>query len=304
MRVAGLDFGTNTALCLIADVTPEGVVAVEDHAQIVRLGEGLDATGQLAPGAMQRALDALDAYVARIGANGCAHVMAVGTESIRKASNGHLFVNAATAKLGTVGGRFDVIDGEREARLSWRAVRAAFPQLQGVRTVLDIGGGSTELLVGDGAEPAEVISVPIGSVRLTERCLKHDPPTAEEIQALHDTVEKALDGAPAPRGRVVGIAGTVTTLAAMAQKLTTYDADKVHGSSLDADELRVTIDHLGKTPVADRKRTPGLDPKRADVIYAGAVILERVLARAGASACLVSDRGIRWGLVYEAAGLG
>jgi exopolyphosphatase/guanosine-5'-triphosphate,3'-diphosphate pyrophosphatase len=303
MRVAGLDFGTNTALCLIADVTSEGVVAVEDHAQIVRLGEGLDASGELQPAAMKRALDALDGYVERIRALACAHVMAVGTESIRKASNGHLFVNAATAKLGTVGGRFDVIDGEREARLSWRAVRAAFPSLSGVRTVLDIGGGSTELLVGE-LEAEQVISVPIGSVRLTERCLKHDPPTGDEQRALVEVVDRALDGAPAPRGTVVGIAGTVTTLAAMAQRLVTYDADKVHGSTLDLAELRATIERLGQTPVADRKRTPGLDPKRADVIYAGAVILERVLTRAGASGCLVSDRGIRWGLVYEAAGLG
>jgi len=304
VRVAGLDFGTNTALCLIADVAPDGVTAVEDHAQIVRLGEKLDATGQLQPAAMQRALGALDGYVERIRALGCAHVLAVGTEAIRKASNGHLFVNAATAKLGTVGGRFDVIDGEREARLSWRAVRAAFPSLTGMRTVLDIGGGSTELLVGDGAQPDQVLSVPIGSVRLTERCLRHDPPTVEEQESLRSTIEHALDEAPAPRGAVVGIAGTVTTLAAMALKLDSYDAERVHGSTLDAAELRATVERLARTPVADRKRTPGLDPKRADVIYAGAVILERVLARAGASGCLVSDRGIRWGLVYEAAGLG
>jgi exopolyphosphatase/guanosine-5'-triphosphate,3'-diphosphate pyrophosphatase len=252
---------------------------------------------------MQRTLTALRGFVARIQATGCERVVGVGTEAIRKADYGAELVRAFNELLAPVGGDFQTIDGEREARLSWRAVRAAFPQLHGVRTVLDIGGGSTELLVGD-ATPEQVISVPIGSVRLTERLLKHDPPTAAEKQALRETVDRALDGAPTPRGTLVGIAGTVTTLAAMAQALTTYDAERVHGSQLGHAQLQATVERLGDTPVADRKRTPGLDPRRADVIYAGAVILERVLARAGASSCLVSDRGIRWGLAYEVVGLG
>ncbi|HZS41889.1 MAG TPA: Ppx/GppA phosphatase family protein [Polyangia bacterium] len=303
MRLAAIDCGTNTLLLLVADFEDGQIAAVEDRAEIVRLGEGLDASGALQPRAIARALATLDGYVARIGELGCAHVMAVGTEAIRRASNGHLFVNEATARLGRVGGRFQVIDGEREARLSWRAVNASFPELRGARTVLDIGGGSTELLVGE-REVERVVSLPIGSVRLTERLLHHDPPLADERAALHAAIERALDEAPPPRGTLVGIAGTVTTLAAMAQRLTTYDGDRVHGSILDGKWLAETVRALGETPVADRKRTPGLDPKRADVIYAGAVILERVLARAGASGCLVSDRGIRWGLIYEAIGLG
>jgi exopolyphosphatase/guanosine-5'-triphosphate,3'-diphosphate pyrophosphatase len=117
-------------------------------------------------------------------------------------------------------------------------------------------------------------------------------------------VEEALAAAPPPRGTVVGIAGTVTTLAAMSLGITTYDAERVHGMTLSYSVLQNMTNTLGATPLADRRRTPGLDPRRADVIYAGAVILERVLASAGASELLVSDRGIRWGLVYEAAGLG
>lgn len=303
MRCAGIDVGTNTALCLIADTDGQSVEAVEDHAEIVRLGEGLDQSGTLKPEAMARTLAALQRYVARIRELGCDHVMGVGTESLRGAANGHLFVNDATALLGSVGGHFTVIDGEREARLSWRAVRAAFPSLRGTRTVLDIGGGSTELLVGDD-EIEGVVSLPMGSVRLTERLLQNDPPTEAETAALYQTVDAELAKAPAPRGTVVGIAGTVTTLAAMSLRITKYDADRVHGLTLSYDVLQNMTKMLGHTPVADRRRTPGLDPKRADVIYAGAVILERVLARAGADHVLVSDRGIRWGLVYEAAGLG
>jgi exopolyphosphatase/guanosine-5'-triphosphate,3'-diphosphate pyrophosphatase len=303
MRCAGIDIGTNTALCLIADTDGQSVEAVEDHAEIVRLGEGLDQSGALKPEAMARTRAALERYVTRIRELGCDHVMGVGTESLRGAVNGHIFVNDAASLLGTVGGRFTVIDGEREARLSWRAVRAAFPSLSGPRTVVDIGGGSTELLVGE--EDIEgVVSLPIGSVRLTERLLHHDPPTETETAALYQTVDAELAKAPAPRGTVVGIAGTVTTLAAMSLRMTKYDANLVHGLTLSYDVLQDMTKMLGRTPVADRRRTPGLDPKRADVIYAGAVVLERVLARAGADHVLVSDRGIRWGLVYEAAGLG
>jgi exopolyphosphatase/guanosine-5'-triphosphate,3'-diphosphate pyrophosphatase len=303
MRVAAVDLGTNTLLCLIADVDGAEVRAVEDHAEIVRLGEGLDATGALKPEAMARALATLDRYLERIRACECAYVIGVGTEALRRAANGHELVTALTARLGTVGGRFAVIDGEREARLSWRAVRAAFPELTGPRTVLDIGGGSIELLVGE-RTIEELVSLPIGSVRLTERLLHHDPPTDEEQAALAAAVDAALAGAPRPRAPVIGIAGTVTTLAAMALRLDGYDAARVHGSQLDYSELVQTVRRLGRMPVAERRCLPGLDPKRADVIYAGAVILERVLARAGATTCLVSDRGIRWGLVYEAAGLG
>jgi exopolyphosphatase / guanosine-5'-triphosphate,3'-diphosphate pyrophosphatase len=303
VRCAGIDVGTNTALCLIADTDGKTVEAVEDHAEIVRLGEGLDQSGELKPEAISRSLAALARYVERIRHLGCAHVMGVGTEALRRARNGHLFVNEATSLLGSVGGRFFVIDGEREAKLSWRAVRAAFPALSGARTVLDIGGGSTELLVGD-HEIEGVVSLPIGSVRLTERLLKHDPPDEEEKAALVRTIDQQLSAAPPPRGTVVGIAGTVTTLAAMSLSLTSYDATRVHGSTLSYEILQNMTKRLGETALADRRRTPGLDPKRADVIYAGAVILERVLARAGATELVVSDRGIRWGLVYEAAGLG
>ena len=201
------------------------------------------------------------------------------TEAVRKAANGGDFVTRASAALAPVGGRMEVIDGEREARLSWRAVTSSFPSLTGPRTVVDIGGGSTELIVGE-RDVEGVISLPIGSVRLTERIVAHDPPTAEEAAQLAATVDEALATAPAPRGALVGIAGTVTTLAAMAQRLDSYDAARVHGSSLTRAEVDALVDMLGRTPLADKRRTPGLEPKRADVIFAGAVILQRVMARA------------------------
>jgi exopolyphosphatase/guanosine-5'-triphosphate,3'-diphosphate pyrophosphatase len=298
MRVAAIDVGTNTILLLVGERVGDEVVAVEEQAEIVRLGEGLDRSGMLADAAMARTLAVLEKYVARVAALSCARVAAVATEAVRGAKNGEAFIAAAAALLARVGGRIDIIDGEREARLSWRAVQASFPSLSGARTVLDIGGGSTELLVGvDDVEG--VTSLPIGSVRLTERHVHHDPPTDEERAQLIAAVDDKLQHAPAPRGKLVGIAGTVTTLAAMAQALTVYDGARVHGSQLSRATVDAQVDMLGRTPVADRRRTPGLDPKRADVIFAGAVILQRVMVRAGVDSLLVSDRGIRWGLAYE-----
>ena len=296
MRVAAIDVGTNTALLTIAD----GEQAIEERAEIVRLGEGLDRSGRLKEEAIARTVAVVGEFAAAIAKHGCERVAAVTTEAVRKAENGGDFVARASEALKSAGGRMEVIDGEREARLCWRAVAGSFPSL-GPRTVVDIGGGSTELIVGE-REVEGVISLPIGSVRLTERIVAHDPPAREEHARLVATVDEALAAAPPLHGALVGIAGTVTTLAAMAQRLDSYDATRVHGARLSRAAVDALVDTLAATPLADKRRTPGLDPKRADVIYAGAVILARVMARAGAAECIVSDRGIRWGLIYEILG--
>ena len=305
-RIAAIDCGTNTVLLLVADVTGGHIAVVDEQLEIVRLGEGLDATGRLAEPAMARARAAFERYGARIAELRCDAVRAVATEGVRAAANGAKFVADIDALLGSAcaGARLEIIDGEREARLSWRAVAASFPSLRGPRVVVDIGGGSTEILTG-ADEVDGVVSIKIGSVRLTERLLKGDPPTAEERAALAATIDAALAAAPAlPAGApVVGIAGTVTTLAAMAQRLDSYDPTRVHGYALGRDALAGLVETLARAPLATRQAMPGLDPRRADVIYAGACILLAIVDRARASGCLVSDRGIRWGLVYEAAGL-
>jgi exopolyphosphatase / guanosine-5'-triphosphate,3'-diphosphate pyrophosphatase len=294
MRVAAIDVGTNTALLTIAD----GGTAIEERAEIVRLGEGLDKTGRLTDQAIARTVAVVAEFADAIARHGCARVAAVTTEAVRKAANGADFVARASAVLARAGGRMEVIDGEREARLSWRAVAASFPELAGPRTVVDIGGGSTELIVGE-RDVDGVMSLAIGSVRLTERIVTHDPPTADEAARVIATVDEALHQAPAPRGALVGIAGTVTTLAAMAQRLVSYDGARVHGTRLSRATVDALVAELGRTPLADKRRTPGLDPKRADVIWAGAIILQRVMARAAVDECIVSDRGIRWGLIDE-----
>jgi len=166
--------------------------------------------------------------------------------------------------------------------------------------VVDIGGGSTEIIVGD-ATITQKVSLPIGSVRLHERILRTDPPTMHELTALRIAVDEALRAAPRHQGRIVGVAGTVTTLAAMAQKLQTYDPLRVHGLRLTSSDVVRLVDELAGKPLHERRQLPGLHPKRADVILAGAIILERILERAGHADCVVSDRGIRWGLAAELA---
>jgi exopolyphosphatase/guanosine-5'-triphosphate,3'-diphosphate pyrophosphatase len=301
-RYAAVDCGTNTVLLTIAERDDEGrLQPITEHAEITRLGEGLAHSGRLAEAAIARTELVFARYAELIAEAHCTQVLAVATEALRRAANGADAQARFAAQLARVGGTLEIIGGEREAALSFRAARDSFPQLRGRRAVVDIGGGSTEIVVGErGIESA--ISLPIGSVVLTERYLAEDPPSIEERAALAAAVDHALAAAPPLPSLVVGIAGTVTTYAAIALGLDDYDATRVHGLSLARSALDAEVARLGALPVADRRRTPGLQAGRADVIYAGGVILSRVLARAQATHCLVSDRGVRWGLLYEAAG--
>ncbi len=299
--VAAIDCGTNTVLLTIAAIGADGAVTpLLEEAEITRLGEGLAQSGRIADGAAVRTALVFSRYATLIAGHRCQRVLAVGTEALRRATNGAEIVARLDAELAPLGVRLEIITGQREAALSFAAVRGSFPALRGARTVVDIGGGSTELVVGD-ETISEVISLPIGSVVLTERHIAHDPPTEAERSALLAEIDAALAGAPRPIGTVVGIAGTVTTYAAIALGLEDYDATRVHGLHLSREVLEREVARLGSLPLADRLRTPGLSPGRADVIYAGGLILSRVLERAAADSCLVSDRGIRWGLLYEAA---
>ena len=299
MRVAAVDVGTNTVLLLVAERVDGKLRAVVERAEITRLGKGVDKSGALDGDAIERTLAVLARYGEEARALGVERAGAVGTQALREAKNGGEFLQRARAALGFA---VEVIGGEREAELSWGAVAASFPLAPGrTRAVVDIGGGSTEIDFG-GARLERAISLPIGSVRLTERLLHHDPPSDDERAALAAAVDDALARAPSPEAdELVGVAGTVTTLCAISLGLVDYDGARVHGARLARDEVERIVDRLGQTPLADRRRTPGLDPARADVIYAGGVILARLLARARAESLTVSDRGIRWGLAEELA---
>lgn len=302
MRISTIDIGTNTVLALDVEASRSGLTRVADHLDIVRLGEGLDGSGRLAEAAIQRALGVLSRHAERLAAERPDAVAAVATEAVRKAENAGEFLARARAVLGF---EVEVIGGEREARLSWlattRSVAAAGPEAR--RTVLEIGGGSTQLMRGRaGADaPDEARSFAIGSVRLTERLLGHDPPAADERAALQAAIDAALAGAPRAEGDLVGIAGTITTLCAIHLGLVEYDADRVHGQAMSRAAVDAVVERLARMTQAERLRLPGLDPRRADVIFAGGTIVQRVMERGGFPSLVVSDHGIRWGLAHEIA---
>jgi exopolyphosphatase/guanosine-5'-triphosphate,3'-diphosphate pyrophosphatase len=300
MNLATIDIGTNTTLLLVARTTPT-VEVLADRAEITRLGRGIGRHGELDPEAIARTLAALREYAAIAHGHG-ARVAAVGTEALRRAANAEAFLGPAADILGA---DVEVIDGQREAALTFRAVLASFADVAtGELVVVDIGGGSTEIVLATDGKVRFRVSLPLGSVRLTEAHVRHDPPTAAEQASIAATIDAAIRPVPFARGpaTLVGVAGTVTSLAAMALELTSYDAARVHGHRLSRGDLGRQLARLGEAAQAERERMIGLDPRRADVIHAGALILDRIADAAGVPEIRVSDRGIRWGLLYELSG--
>jgi exopolyphosphatase/guanosine-5'-triphosphate,3'-diphosphate pyrophosphatase len=297
MNLATIDIGTNTTLLLVAGTDPN-IAVLEERAEITRLGRGIGRQGALAPEAIARTLAVLREFAAAARRHD-ARIAAVGTEALRRAPNATAFLGPAAEILGT---EVEVIDGEREAALTFRAVVESFPDARtGELVVVDIGGGSTEIVLATDGWVGFRTSVPLGSVRLTEAFVRNDPPARAEQDAIAAAVDDAVRAVPflSRPATLVGVAGTVTSLAAMALELATYDPGRVHGHHLSRADLGRQMARLAAATQAERERIVGLDPRRADVIFAGAVILERIAAAAGAAEVLVSDRGIRWGLLYE-----
>jgi exopolyphosphatase/guanosine-5'-triphosphate,3'-diphosphate pyrophosphatase len=302
VKLASIDIGTNTTLLLVAEgTTPADTRVLDERAEITRLGRGIGRDGRLGSEGVTRTLAVLEDYARAARGHGAA-IAAIGTEALRRAPNADDFLAPAARILGAP---VEVIDGEREAALTFRAAVTSFPALAGQPlVVIDIGGGSTEVIVAEGGEVQSRSSLPLGSVRLTERHIHHDPATADETAALVDEVQRTMAGVPT-RARdgtplqLVGTAGTVTSLSAMAQALARYDASRVHGSLLTRAQLEAEVHRLASSRQAEREKIVGLDPRRADVILAGAHILLAFVKRLDAAGVVVNDRGIRWGLFYE-----
>jgi exopolyphosphatase/guanosine-5'-triphosphate,3'-diphosphate pyrophosphatase len=297
MNLATIDIGTNTTLLLVARTDPK-VAVLEERAEITRLGRGIGRQGTLDPEAIARTLAVLREFATAARHHG-ARIAAVGTEALRRAANAAAFLGPAAEILGA---EVEVIDGEREAALTFRAVAESLPDTRsGELVVVDIGGGSTEIVLASEGRVGFRTSVPLGSVRLTEALVRHDPPTRAEQDAIAGAVDAAIGAVPFSSGSatLVGVAGTVTSLAAMSLELASYDPARVHGHRLSRAALGQEVARLAAATQAQRERIVGLDPRRADVILAGALILERIAAAAGVNEVLVSDRGIRWGLLYE-----
>lgn len=294
MTTAVIDIGTNTLLLLIVDDAMQPVV---DLCRFGRLGKGLDATGRLADDAIANSLAICREYRRVMDEHGVARPVVIATQAAREASNAADFVGPAEQILGAP---IEVIAGRREAELAATAVARTFPELAAPYLVVDVGGGSTELIHVDAGRVVSEVSVPIGAVRLTERHLAHDPPTAAEIAALTDDIDRHLAALALPTAvPVVGTAGTATTLAAVTLGLERYDAAAVTGLRLSPSTVAALLARLLGATVAERKAIPGIEPQRADVIAAGAAIFARILQRIDAPVLITCDRGIRWGLAYE-----
>jgi exopolyphosphatase / guanosine-5'-triphosphate,3'-diphosphate pyrophosphatase len=322
-RVAAIDCGTNSLRLLIADVDParHALADVERRMEIVRLGQGVDATGRLAPEALERTFRALTDFAGQISSARATAVRMVATSATRDASNADEFTRGVQAILGVTP---EVISGGEEARLSFTGATAELGGNGVVRTtadrllppylVVDIGGGSTEFVLGSGTVPAAeadlaAISVDIGCVRLTERHLHADPPSSAEVLAARDDIDRALDrvaaAVPVASARtLVGLAGSVTTVTAIALGLAVYDPRRTHHARLTAAEVhRVTAQLLGQTR-DERSRIKSLHPGRVDVIGAGALILDRVMERFGFDEVVTSEHdildGIAWSIARDA----
>lgn len=296
MRVASIDIGTNTVLLLVAERDAEGsLVAVREEATITRLGEGVDVARTLKPEAITRTNECLTRYGAICKELAVEKTAVVGTSAMRDAGGGDAVRNHVREALG-VDAR--TISGDEEARLTFRGAISGMSGVTGDVVVFDIGGGSTEIVSAGADGPRWSKSFDIGSVRLTERHIRSDPPEPSELEALRASVGEILSAVPklARSGPPIGIAGTVTTLAAVSMGLSPYDGAKVHGFTMSRDLVAKVTRDLAAMPQAERRNVRGLEPKRADVIVAGGYVALGVLDALGADSMRISDRGVRWGL--------
>ena len=321
IRVAAIDCGTNSLRLLVADVDPVAgrLTDVDRRMEIVRLGQGVDATGRLAPAALDRTLRALAGYAGIIADRSATAVRMVATSATRDAANSADFVRGVTAVLGVAP---EVLTGDEEARLSFTGATAEFAAaaaaagtgggpLGGPRPpylVVDIGGGSTEFVLGGdpAGGPVSALSVDIGCVRLTERYLHSDPPAAAEIAAAVNDIGAALDrvaGAlPVRAARtLVGLAGSVTTVAALALGLPHYDAAQIHHARISARQVAEQSRGLLGQTREQRASLPVMHPGRVDVIGGGAMILDEVMRRFGFAEVLVSEHDILDGIAWSLA---
>src|SRR3954454_23210852 len=307
-RVAAIDCGTNSIRLLVADVDPVAgtLVDVERRMEIVRLGEGVDRTGRLSDAALARTFAALDDYAAVIRAHDVERVRMVATSASRDADNREAFVDGVAERLGVPP---EVVAGDEEAALSFdgatRELRGSVA-LESPYLVCDIGGGSTQFVLGDVDGMRSARSVDIGCVRLTERHLHDDPPLAQQVEGARDDVRRALDvvrqtvDLTAAR-TLVGLAGSVTTVVALALDLDRYRPERIHHARIKADDVRRVTSTLLAMTREQRAALPVMHPGRVDVIGAGALVLDTVLPEMGFDGVVASEHDILAGIAFSAA---
>jgi exopolyphosphatase / guanosine-5'-triphosphate,3'-diphosphate pyrophosphatase len=308
VRVAVVDIGTNSTRLLIADVDPANGSMRElvRRSNVTRLGHGVDATGLLSEDAIQRVLDTLEEYRAEIDAKGATANLAVLTSAVRDAANGPEFAQRVREDY-----RLDarVLAGEEEAQLTFLGAMTGRPPATEPTVLIDIGGGSTEFVIGVGRTPGFHVSLPAGVVRMSERHIHSDPPSPHELQALaRDVHTVLLDGLPSDQrasvAHAIAVAGTATSAAAIAQELDPYDSSRVHGYKLELSTVELLLARLADMTEAQRREVVGLHPDRAPTIVAGMILLAEAISAFNLEHVEVSEHDILRGGALRLAGFG
>lgn len=298
-RFAVIDIGTNSIKFHIGERKDDGTWGVVlDRADLTRLGETLQATGEIGPESMERNVTAIANMVAEAAKEGAGAVAAVGTMALRTARNSKQFIDRVRERCGLV---IEVIPGEEESRLSYLAVKSGVGLSDGSMVIFDTGGGSTEFVFGKGKAVLDRFSLNVGALRFTESFGLGDVVAPDRLKEAMDAVGKdlqRLDTAATPDA-LVGMGGTVTNIAGVRHRLATYDPDIVQGSTIDKWEIDRQIELYRSRPVEDRRHVIGLQPKRADVILAGLCIVHTIMEKLHKDIFTVSDRGLRHGLLVD-----
>jgi exopolyphosphatase/guanosine-5'-triphosphate,3'-diphosphate pyrophosphatase len=298
-KAAAIDIGSNTLRLLIANIEGNQLVPLARDREIVRLGRNFYPERVLSAEAVELSLRVLERFRRQVDREKVGTIRAAGTGVLREAENSGGFLEAVRRGTGL---EVEIISGRQEAGLSALGVLSIFPRSEGTTFVFDLGGGSTEFVGLTGERLETEISLPLGVVGLTELFLPSDPPEPGEIKRLQAYVlEMLMRNIPRPPAppRLIGTAGTVTTLAAMGQGLTSYDPDRINGSVLDRGALNRLISHLASLPLQRRQRLPGLEPGRADIIVAGLVVVLTVMLFFKVEELRVSDAGLLEGLLLQ-----
>ena len=297
-KFAILDIGTNSIKFFLFAIENMKVTTILDTSNIARLGEGVSKTGLISKEAMQRNIEVLAEFMKMAEDENVNEIIALGTMCLRVAQNSELFLKKVKAKLGL---DIQIISGSEEARLSYLSVLSFMKQTSGKVVVFDTGGGSTEFIFGNGVSYENRISVNLGAVYPTEEFLLSDPVTDSELQKMQDHLKRIfLDRISGQKADyLIGIGGTVTTMGAVMHKMIKYDPKIIHGSEMNLGEVNKQMNLYRNKTIEERKQIMGLHPKRADVILAGAGIIKMIMEIFEADSLIISDRGLRHGLMYD-----
>jgi len=303
MRIASIDIGTNTILLLIAETGEGELKPLLEIETIVGLGKGLQKNGVLSREAMERGVQALAQYMDHCRAFGVGEIFAVGTSALREAGNSREFLGMVKEKLNL---SIDIISGEEEAHFSYLSVARDLKKIDKPILVVDVGGGSTEFMLGQGEQVRRWVSLPMGSVRFTEQFLLSDPVQEREWADMAGRIRAMLSEIPEVIDPLtfVAVGGTATTLASVEQRLERFIPEKIHHFGLIRQALGNQISLFKAKTLDERRRIPGLSPARADVILAGGTILYVAMEKFGCPSVLISCHGIRYGLLYQRLNLG